>query len=105
MKQLVAHYPEIRIYESSEQTPDELPQIAPLLCCEILRNRPRRQAFREMNISCLMTGFHHVCGSALLDLREFQEITADLSEITPIMTWTTWISLDTSRAAKFLAAL
>ena len=87
MRQLVAQYPEIRIYESREQTPDELPNIDPFFCCEIFRNRPKRLAFQEMNISCLMTGFHHVCGSALLDLREFQEIAADLSEITPIATW------------------
>jgi 3'-phosphoadenosine 5'-phosphosulfate sulfotransferase (PAPS reductase)/FAD synthetase len=87
MKQLVAQYPEIRIYESMELTPDELPQIDPFLCCEILRNRPRRQAFREMNISCLMTGFHHDRGSVLPGLCEFQEITAVVSEITPIVTW------------------
>jgi len=87
MKQLVTQYPEIRIYESSEQTPDELPDIDPFLCCEILRNRPRRQAFREMNISCLMTCFHHDRGSVLLDFCEFQEITPDVSEFHPIMTW------------------
>ena len=87
MELLVARYPEIRIYESYLHIPDELPDMDPFLCCEILRDRPKRQALHEMNIGCLMTGFHHVRGSARLDLREFQEVTADLSELTPILTW------------------
>ena len=87
MEQLVAQYPEIRIYESYMQIPEDLPDIDPSLCCQILRDRPKHQALQEMNICCLMTGFHRVRGSARLDLREFQEVTADLSELTPILTW------------------
>ena len=87
MEQLVAQYPEIRIYESYAQIPDELPDVDPSLCCTILRDRPKRQALQEMNICCLTTGFHPVRGSPRLDLREFQEVTADLSELTPILTW------------------
>ncbi len=87
MEQLVAQYPEIRIYENYVEIPDDLPDIDPAFCCKILRDRPKRQALQEMNICCLMTGFHHVRGSAGLDLREFQEIAAGLAELTPILTW------------------
>jgi 3'-phosphoadenosine 5'-phosphosulfate sulfotransferase (PAPS reductase)/FAD synthetase len=86
MEQLVAQYPEIRIYESYMQIPDELPDIDPELCCRVLRNGPKRQALKEMNISCLMTEFCNTHNSRLV-LSEFQQIAAQLSELTPILTW------------------
>jgi len=88
MEKLVAQYPEIRNYESFYmEIPEDLPEIDPSLCCKILRDRPKRQALEEMNVSCLMTGFHHVHGSACLDLREFEAVTGELSELIPILTW------------------
>jgi 3'-phosphoadenosine 5'-phosphosulfate sulfotransferase (PAPS reductase)/FAD synthetase len=88
MEKLAAQYPEIRIYESFYmEIPEDLPEFDPSLCCKILRDRPKRQALEEMNVSCLMTGFHHVHGSACLDLREFEMVTGALAELTPILTW------------------
>jgi 3'-phosphoadenosine 5'-phosphosulfate sulfotransferase (PAPS reductase)/FAD synthetase len=86
MEQLVAQYPEIRIYESYMQIPDELPDIDPELCCRVLRIGPKRQALKEMNISCLMTGFCNAHNSRLV-LSEFQQITTQLSELIPILNW------------------
>jgi 3'-phosphoadenosine 5'-phosphosulfate sulfotransferase (PAPS reductase)/FAD synthetase len=88
MEQLVAQYPEIRIYENFYmEIPEDLPEMDPSLCCKILRDRPKRQALEEMKVSCLMTGFHHVHGAACLDLREFEAVTEELSELTPILAW------------------
>jgi len=87
MEQLVARFPEIRIYESYQPIPEVLPAVNPAICCEFLRNRPKRQALKEMGISCLMTGFYNTHGSARLALREFQQVTATLSELAPILNW------------------
>ena len=87
IEQLAAQYPEIRIYESFTKIPDDLRNVDPSLCCKILRVQPRRQALEEMNVCCLVTGFHHGWGASRLHLREFQEITATLSELNPILTW------------------
>ena len=87
MERLVAQFPEIRIYESYQPIPEVLPDVNPVLCCEFLRNRPKRQALKEMGIFCLMSGLHNTYGSARLPLSEFQQITGDLSELAPILNW------------------
>ena len=52
MREIVARYPELTIFENRNPIPDRLYATDPDLCCELLKVRPTRQAVEDLG--CLL---------------------------------------------------
>ncbi|MBI2858692.1 MAG: phosphoadenylyl-sulfate reductase [Chloroflexi bacterium] len=88
MNQQVADYPELRVFRNDEKLPEEnLYEIAPDLCCDILKVRPTKQAIEEMNVGCWVTGLRCTEGRTRTDYREIEERDKDLLKLNPILLW------------------
>jgi len=87
MKQTVARYPDLVVYESDEDVPDSLPFTEPDRCCEILKVRPTRRAIEEMNVACWVTGLRCTEGRTRTDYQEVEERDKGLIKLNPILIW------------------
>jgi phosphoadenosine phosphosulfate reductase len=87
MKQTVARYPELTVYESGEDVPASLPFTDPDQCCEILKVRPTRRAIEELNVACWVTGLRCTEGRTRTDYQEVEERDKGLIKLNPILIW------------------
>ncbi len=88
MKQEVSRYPEMKVFRNDERLPEEkLYEVAPDLCCEILKVNPTKQAIEEMGVGCWVTGLRCTEGRTRTDYREIEERDKDLLKLNPILLW------------------
>ena len=56
MKSEVARYGELQVFRNDAEIPERLYETDPNRCCDILKVEPTRQAIREMDVACWVTG-------------------------------------------------
>lgn len=87
MRQETERCPELRVFESDEEIPDELYLSNPDLCCQILKVEPIRRAIEEMNVACWVTGLRCTEGRTRTDYLETEERDVGLVKLNPILIW------------------
>ncbi len=87
MHQMVARYPELKVYRNDEPIPDRLYETDPDRCCEILKVEPIRRAIEEMNVACWVTGLRCTEGRTRMDFQEVEERDKGLIKLNPILIW------------------
>ena len=87
MEQTVAAHPELAVYRSDEPIPDDLYEMDPDRCCDILKVEPTRRAVEEMGVSCWVTGLRCTEGRTRTDFQEVEERDRGLIKLNPILLW------------------
>lgn len=87
MAEEVARYPELRIFSNDGEIPDKLYLTDPDRCCELLKVEPTRQAIKEMDVDCWITGLRCTEGRTRTNYREVEELDKDLVKLNPILIW------------------
>ncbi len=87
MRKLVAEHPELQVYENSQPIPERLYETDPDRCCELLKVEPTRQAIREMDVACWVTGLRCTEGRTRTDFQEVEERDKGLIKLNPILIW------------------
>ncbi len=87
MKEQVAKYPELRVFNNDEEIPDRLYETNPDRCCDILKVKPTRQAIKEMNVRCWVTGLRCTEGRTRTDFKEIEQRDVGLIKLNPILIW------------------
>lgn len=87
MNETVSHYPELKVFKSDVKIPDRLYETNPDKCCDILKVGPTRQAIKEMNVKCWVTGLRCTEGRTRTDYKEVEERDKDLLKLNPILIW------------------
>lgn len=87
MHDMVARYPEIKIYKNDAKIPDKLYETDPNRCCEILKVEPTRRAIKEMGVTCWVTGLRCTEGRTRTDFKEVEERDKGLVKLNPILIW------------------
>jgi phosphoadenylyl-sulfate reductase (thioredoxin) len=87
MHEVVAQYPELRVYSSDEPIPERLYETDPDLCCELLKVEPTRRAVRELHVACWVTGLRCTEGRTRTDFQEIEERDEGLIKLNPILIW------------------
>jgi phosphoadenosine phosphosulfate reductase len=87
MAEEVSRYPELRVFSSDEAIPDKLYETDPDRCCDLLKVGPTRDAIREMNVACWITGLRCTEGRTRTDYREIEERDEGLLKLNPILIW------------------
>lgn len=87
MKDLVAQYPETKVYRCDDLIQDKLYLTDPDRCCELLKVGPTRKAIEEMNVDCWVTGLRCTEGRTRTDYREVEERDKGLIKLNPILLW------------------
>ena len=87
MKQEVARYPELAVYQNDEPIPDKLYETEPDRCCDLLKVQPTRQAIKEMDVACWVTGLRCTEGRTRTDFQEVEERDEGLIKLNPILVW------------------
>lgn len=87
MHEMVARYPELKIYKSDIQIPDKLYETDPDRCCDLLKVGPTRQAIEEMKVKCWVTGLRCTEGRTRTDFKEVEERDKGLIKLNPILIW------------------
>jgi phosphoadenosine phosphosulfate reductase len=83
----VRRCPALCVFSNEEAIPEGLYATDPDRCCEILKVRPTRQAIREMNVACWVTGLRCTEGRTRTDFREVEERDEGLIKLNPILLW------------------
>jgi phosphoadenosine phosphosulfate reductase len=87
MNRLVARYPELKVFRNDEPIPDRLFETDPDRCCDILKVEPTRQAIRQMDVACWVTGLRCTEGRTRTDFQEIEERDKGLIKLNPILIW------------------
>ncbi|HUV66733.1 MAG TPA: phosphoadenylyl-sulfate reductase [Sedimentisphaerales bacterium] len=87
MAEEVSRYPELRIFSSDKQIPENLYETDPDRCCEILKVEPTRRAVREMHVACWITGLRCTEGRTRTNYKEVEELDKGLIKLNPILIW------------------
>jgi len=87
MNDMVAVYPEMRVFSSDAEMPDELYRTNPDRCCDILKVGPTRRAIEEMGVTCWVTGLRCTEGRTRTDFQEIEERDKGLIKLNPILIW------------------
>jgi phosphoadenosine phosphosulfate reductase len=87
MRETVARYPEIRVFENPEPIPDRLYQTDPDRCCDLLKVTPTRWAIQELDVACWVTGLRCTEGRTRTDFQEIEERDKGLVKLNPILTF------------------
>jgi phosphoadenosine phosphosulfate reductase len=87
MRETVARYPELAIFENDEPIAERLYQTDPDRCCDILKVRPTRQAIEQLGVACWVTGLRCTEGRTRTDFREVEERDQGLIKLNPILIW------------------
>jgi phosphoadenosine phosphosulfate reductase len=87
MKEEISRYPELRVFRNDEEIPDKLYETNPDRCCEILKVKPTRQAIKEMEVGCWVTGLRCTEGRTRTDFKEIEERDIGLIKLNPILIW------------------
>lgn len=87
MNEMVAMYPELKVYRNDDPIPDGLYETDPDLCCDQLKVEPIRRAIEEMNVDCWITGLRCTEGRTRTDFQEIEERDIGLIKVNPILIW------------------
>ena len=87
MAEEVARYPELKIFSNDDKIPDKLYETDPDKCCELLKVGPVRQAVKEMNVECWITGLRCTEGRTRTEYKEIEELDKGLIKLNPILIW------------------
>jgi phosphoadenosine phosphosulfate reductase len=87
MAEEVARYPELRVFSNEVEIPDKLYETDPDRCCDLLKVGPTRDAMREMNVTCWVTGLRCTEGRTRTDYREIEARDEGLLKLNPILIW------------------
>jgi len=87
MKQVVARYPELKVYKNDSKIPDRLYETNPDKCCDILKVEPVKRAVEEMKVTCWVTGLRCTEGRTRTDFKEVEERDKGLIKLNPILIW------------------
>ena len=87
MKQVVARYPELKVYKNDSKIPDRLYETNPDKCCDILKVEPVKRAVEEMKVTCWVTGLRCTEGRTRTDFKEIEERDKGLIKLNPILIW------------------
>ncbi len=87
MEEEVARCPELRVFRSDQEIPDELYKTDPDRCCDLLKVAPIRRAIAEMHVECWVTGLRCTEGRTRVDFQEVEERDEGLLKLNPILIW------------------
>lgn len=87
MNEIVTRYPELKVFKSDVEIPDKLYETNPDKCCDLLKVGPTRQAIKEMNVKCWVTGLRCTEGRTRTDYKEVEERDKGLLKLNPILIW------------------
>lgn len=87
MHEVVAKYPELKIYKSDIEIPEKLYETNPDQCCNLLKVEPVRRAIAEMGVKCWVTGLRCTEGRTRTNYQEVEERDKDLVKLNPILIW------------------
>jgi len=87
MNEVVARYPELKIYKSDIEIPEKLYETNPDQCCNLLKVEPVRRAISEMKVECWVTGLRCTEGRTRTDYKEVEERDEGLIKLNPILIW------------------
>jgi phosphoadenosine phosphosulfate reductase len=87
MRETVAQYPELQVFENDAELPPELYRTDPDRCCEVLKVEPTRRAIREMEVGCWVTGLRCTEGRTRTDFQEIEQRDEGLLKLNPILIW------------------
>jgi len=87
MNEVVAEYPETKVYKNDAAIPDELYKTEPDRCCDILKVEPVKRAIEEMSVTCWVTGLRCTEGRTRTDFKEIEERDKGLIKLNPILIW------------------
>lgn len=87
MEDLVARYPELKVYKNDTQIPEGLYETNPDRCCDVLKVEPVRQAIEELKVECWVTGLRCTEGRTRTDFKEVEERDKGLIKLNPILIW------------------
>ncbi|OGW76650.1 MAG: hypothetical protein A3I73_06680 [Omnitrophica bacterium RIFCSPLOWO2_02_FULL_45_16] len=87
MNDIVAEYPELKIYKSDVKIPGNLYETDPDKCCDLLKVEPVKRAIEEMRVQCWVTGLRCTEGRTRTDYKEVEERDKDLIKLNPILIW------------------
>jgi len=87
MQEQVVKYPELKVFRSDAEIPDDLYRTDPDRCCEILKVEPTRRAIEEMNVACWVTGLRCTEGRTRTEFREIEYRDPGLVKLNPILIW------------------
>jgi len=87
MRETVARYPELRVFDNPAPIPERLWETEPDRCCDILKVKPTRQAIEQMGVGCWVTGLRCTEGRTRTDFEEVEERDKGLIKLNPILVW------------------
>jgi phosphoadenosine phosphosulfate reductase len=87
MRETVARYPELKVFDNDEPIPERLYETDPDRCCDVLKVKPTRQAIEQLDVSCWVTGLRCTEGRTRTDFREVEERDQGLIKLNPILIW------------------
>lgn len=87
MHQVVAKYPELKVYKSDDAIPERLYESDPDRCCDILKVEPIKRAVEELGVECWVTGLRCTEGRTRTDFQEVEERDKGLIKLNPILIW------------------
>ena len=87
MGEVVAKYPELKVYKNDAKIEPELYKSDPDRCCDILKVEPIKRAIEEMNVKCWVTGLRCTEGRTRTDFQEVEERDEGLIKLNPILIW------------------
>jgi len=87
MREEVARYPELRVFQNDVAIEDKLYETDPDKCCDLLKVEPVRRAIEEMNVTCWVTGLRCTEGRTRVDFHEVEERDEGLIKLNPILPW------------------
>ncbi|MBA7621647.1 Phosphoadenosine phosphosulfate reductase [subsurface metagenome] len=87
MAKEVSRYPELRVLSNDEEIPEKLYETDPDKCCDILKVKPTRQAVKEMDVGCWVTGLRCTEGRTRTNFKEIQELDKGLIKLNSILIW------------------
>lgn len=87
MNEVVARYPEIKVYKNDVEIPSKLYDTDPDRCCDILKVEPVKRAIEEMRVKCWVTGLRCTEGRTRADFKEVEERDKGLIKLNPILIW------------------
>jgi len=87
MEEVVARYPELKVYKNDTDIPSNLYKTNPDLCCDILKVEPVKRAIDQMGVKCWVTGLRCTEGRTRTDFKEIEERDKGLIKLNPILIW------------------
>jgi len=87
MNDVLARYPEMKVYRNEEPIPENLPVTDPGRCCETLKVQTTRRAIEEMGADCWVTGLRGADAGTRIDFKEVEQRDKGLIKLNPILVW------------------